>query len=260
MSTSDDGTIWMTTVGMQKFGLPNFELRGIPPNLSEVVVLMNAVAQHVLDRVFAQAEATGDEPLEHATLPAEIRVTADDAARAHGRAEAGLDAGTTVRLAYDGAARNDMEPFIAIGPPADFRGEHGEWLYRALGELASKAEGRAPVIRPSGDEALQRAHERAVREWPDVRSRFSRGLPPGHTLLVKHGFPVPGSGREFMWVAVVGLKDGDVQGALANDSSYVPEMRAGKRVSFPDAEVFDWMISDGRGGREGGYSIEALTS
>ena len=36
--------------------------------------------------------------------------------------------------------------------------------------------------------------------------------------------------------------------------------RAGKRVSFPDAEVFDWMISDGHGGREGGYSIEALTS
>ncbi len=259
MSTAEDGSVWLTTIGMQKFGLPNFEIRGIPPNLSEALVLANAVAQHVLDRVFEQAEAAGDEPLERATLPAELRIDADDVARAHGREPSG-GGGTTVRLAFDGAARNGMEPFIAIGAPAGFAGGQGEWLYRALGELVGKTEARAPVMRPSRDEALRRALERAVAEWPGIRTCFIGGLAPGHTLFVKRGFPVDGEGREFMWVAVVALQNGEVQGALANDSAYVSDMRAGKRVSFPDAEVFDWMISDGRGGREGGYSIEALTS
>jgi uncharacterized protein YegJ (DUF2314 family) len=256
MSASDGGALWMTTSGMRRFGLPNFEMRHIPPNLQEVLVLMNSVAHRVLQE--ALARTGGDEPLTALALPAEIVVTQEDMVAAFGKGEPSAGQ-TAVRLTFDGKGRGTMEPFITIGPPASYQGELGEWYYTALGELMGKKPQRAPVYRPKGDDALERARLRAVREWPGVKERFSRGLSPQQKLFVKHGFPVDGGGSEFMWVAVVGLQNGQVLGMLANDSSHSDELRAGKRVSFAEDDIFDWMLIDGQR-REGGYSIEALSA
>jgi uncharacterized protein YegJ (DUF2314 family) len=44
---------------------------------------------------------------------------------------------------------------------------------------------------------------------------------------------------------------------LANDSSHEKDLRAGKKVSFAEGDIFDWMLMEGKR-REGGYSIEAF--
>lgn len=256
MSTSDGGALWMTTSGMRRFGLPNFEMRYIPPNLQEIVVLMNAVAHRVLHEALAQVAKAGDEPLAELALPSELTITQEDMVAALGKGEASAGK-TTVRLSFDGKGRGTMEPFVTVGPPAAYTGELGEWYYDAMRELTGKSTERVPVVRPKGDEALERSRVRAVREWPGIKARFSRGLPPQQRLFVKHGFPVPGGGSEFMWVAVVGLQSGQVLGMLANDSAHDADLRAGKRVTFGEDEISDWMLMDGQR-REGGYSIEAL--
>jgi uncharacterized protein YegJ (DUF2314 family) len=259
MSTSDDGALWMTTTGMQRFGLPNLEMRAVPPGLGkEVLPLMNGVAQRLLHEVLAQASAK-DDPAEELVLPRVLEVTRNDLAAAYGQAKVDAPPATTVGVAFDGEGRAGMEPFVAIGPPPSFEGERGEWYYAAIAELVGGGDSPAPVVRPKGDEALAEAHARAVRELPEVKARFERGLPPGATLYVKHGFEVARGGKEFMWIAVIAWADDRIDGALANDSAYDPELRAGKRVKVAERDVFDWMISDGKGGREGGYSIAALS-
>src|SRR5262249_26886322 len=45
----EDGLGWMTTRGLEKFGLPDLELRDVPPNLDRLSVLMNSVAQLLVE-------------------------------------------------------------------------------------------------------------------------------------------------------------------------------------------------------------------
>lgn len=256
MSSSEGGAGWMTTSGMRRFGLPNFEMRSIPPNLQEVLPIMNSVAQRVLQEALTQAWQAGEMPLTEVVLPAEIAVTQQDMVAAFGKGNASAGQ-TTVRLSFDGTGRGTMEPFITVSPPAAYKGEAGEWYYAMLNEFLGNPTHTSPVTRPAEDDALDRARTRAVSEWPGVRDRFVRGLSPKQKLFVKRGFPVQGGGSEFMWVAVVGLQNGEVHGMLANDSSHEKDLRAGKRVSFAEGDIFDWMLMEGKR-REGGYSIEAL--
>jgi hypothetical protein len=78
----------------------------------------------------AGAKSTGREALAVLTLPAELRVTHADLVGAFGK---GTDHGgsTIVRLSWTGQRRSDLEPFVAIGPPRSFAGEHRDW-YRAM--------------------------------------------------------------------------------------------------------------------------------
>jgi uncharacterized protein YegJ (DUF2314 family) len=255
MSPGDRGA-WMTTVGMRRFGLPNLEMRNFPPNLDELLSVMNSVAQRVLREALIQAPETRENLVTEVVLPAEMVITQEDMAAALGEGNAS-GGKTTVGLSYDGEGRDGMEPFITIGPPASYEGELGEWYYAILSEFLAKPPQAAVVTRAPGDAALERAHARAVSAWPGVRDRFSRGLSPRQKLFVKRGFPVADDGQEFMWVAVTDLQNGEVVGMLANDSAYEKDMRAGKRVRFAEADIFDWMLMDGKN-REGGYSIDAL--
>jgi hypothetical protein len=173
MSTSDGGALWMTTSGMRRFGLPNFEMRHIPPNLQETVVLMNAVAHRVLHEALAQVSRAGNETIAEIALPDELTITQEDMVAALGKGDASAGK-TTVRLSFDGKGRGTMEPFITVGPPASYAGELGDWYYDAMRELTGKSAERVPIERPKGDEALERSRIRAVREWPALASSSSR--------------------------------------------------------------------------------------
>jgi hypothetical protein len=113
----------MRTVGMKRFGLPNFEMHDVP---AEVMPIMNAIAQRVLDEALVQAGTAGGSTFSEVTLPAELLVTHRDAIAAFGKGDASAGQ-TKVRLSYDGKGRGELEPFIAIGPPASFTGPRSSW-------------------------------------------------------------------------------------------------------------------------------------
>jgi len=54
-SVGDSGLGWMTTRGLQKFGLPELELRDVPPHLERIGHLMNGVAQLLIEEGFRAA-------------------------------------------------------------------------------------------------------------------------------------------------------------------------------------------------------------
>ncbi len=256
MSVGADGHVWMTTYGMPRFGLPNVELRQVPPGLHERLVgIVNGVAQHFLGRAL-EAAAAAAHGLSRLLVPDEIELSTNDVALAFGAAPEPEAKSARIRLSWDPQAPKDVEPFVTLMPPRDFAGEHGEWLYALLAELYGKQETMRFAKR--GSEAMRQAHRRAVDELPAVKKRFLRGLEPGETLYVKHGFPVADGELEFMWLSVTTWDATTIAGALANDSHHLAELRAGRSVNVEEAAVFDWMISGPEGGYEGGYTISAM--
>ncbi|NOU31595.1 MAG: DUF2314 domain-containing protein [Polyangiaceae bacterium] len=249
-STSDDGLGWMTTTGMSRFGLPNLEMRRIPIGLDDALLsVMNAVAQHIVD-----AAATGSHNASDVVLDQDQVITQRDLSRAMGRDIAAKQ--TTVRLAFDGIGRDGMAPFVVIEPPASFKGELGEWYYALLSEFLGRPHHPAPLTLPPGDDALERARQRALAEWPEVRDRFARGLSPQQSLFVKHGFAANGV-MAFLWVGVTGVDAGRIAGTLANDGPQGSGLNLGMRVTIAEEELGDWMITEGER-REGGYTIDIL--
>jgi hypothetical protein len=132
MAPSLGDVAWMTTVGMRRFGLPNFEMHDVT---AEIMPIMNSIAQRVLDEAFAQARAArAESPLTEISLPAEILVTWHDTIAAFGEGEVATGK-TTVGLSYDGKGRGELEPFIAIGPPASFTGPRSNFPHLMLKEF-----------------------------------------------------------------------------------------------------------------------------
>jgi hypothetical protein len=136
-SPSGDGTIWMTTSGLRRFGLPNLEMRFVPSNLVEVLPIVNAVAHRLLGEGFAQAAASGS-GLPEIFVPADLAITHDDLVGAYGRGH-GSSGGTTVRISYSHRRREGMEPFVEIGPPTSFMGERSDWYHAMLGEFLARS-------------------------------------------------------------------------------------------------------------------------
>lgn len=251
-SVGDGGVGWMTTRGLQKFGLPDVQLTEVPPNLDRLSILLNAVAQHLIDQGFKAAlEKHGE--ISELELDDEVVVDQRLLARAVGQPEGGADARSTrVGLRFDA---DSQPPMITIVPPADVRLTQSEWLYSVLEALTEATPSTPYMAKTDGDE-MAAAHSRAMSEMPSVKLRFGSGLRPGEVLFMKHGFATPGGDREFMWFAVTGWAGSMVAGQLANEPQQIPSLRIGQSVSIPETEVFDWMLRRPDGSHDGGYTSD----
>ena len=140
----DGGLGWLATRGMGKFGLPDIELRGVPPNLDRLNFFMNSVAQLLLEAAFRRSEGidyeAGEIEADSVELPDEYEVQLPDeleiddvaVARAHGRVpHAGSPESAVARvgLRFDPAKRNHHPPMIRLVAP---EGEPDQevWLNR----------------------------------------------------------------------------------------------------------------------------------
>jgi len=259
-SIGERGLGWVTTKGLDKFGLPNLEFRDIPPNLApDAGRAMNGVAQRIAGVLAALLERASRPP-RALYLEREIMVGPADVAAA--LAPADIPAGekprgpAAVRLEYSGCGRGGLEPFVSLGPPRAFEGSRGAWLYGLVEGLLGLPEDRCVMI-SSGHEALREAHRRATARLGEVRRRFQAGLPAGEVLLVKLGFKSEGT-VEYMWVAVNTWRGNRLQGQLANQPEWIRELNAGDPIEIGQSQVFDWEIHRSDGTREGGYSTAVL--
>jgi uncharacterized protein YegJ (DUF2314 family) len=253
-SIQERGLGWMTTRGLEKFGLPELELRDVPPNLQKLTGLMNGAAQFLVEQA-AQQGQTGTE----LSLPAEIALDQAVFERAHAKPASDQPRRMTpqaVGLRFDPKERLAHPPMVQIVKPRKFSGDTGMWLNEILGHLLG-SERDMRMVRTS-DDAMQAAHERAVSELPAVKQRFLGGLKPGETLFLKHGFTTSTGDKEYIWV-VVNRWDGDeVTAQVANDPNDVPGLRLGMTVKISEADVFDWTILLPDGRKEGDYTTQVV--
>jgi len=251
-SVGESGLGWMTTRGLQKFGLPDLQLLEIPPNLERLSVLLNSVAQYLIDSGFKAAlERHGE--IDALELDSEIGIEPQLVARALARPGTGDGLrGVRIGLRFDADAQ---PPTVTIVRPPDVTLSQAEWLYTVV-EALSEQKSETPIMAKTDSDEMTAAHERAMAEMPEVKQRFGGGLRPGEVLFMKYGFGTPDGDREFMWFAVTGWSGPMVAGQLANEPRQIPTLRLGQEVSIPEGDVFDWMVQRPDGSHDGGYTSD----
>jgi uncharacterized protein YegJ (DUF2314 family) len=253
----DDGLGWMTTLGLRKFGLPDVELRDVPPNLHVLRRLMNGVAQFLIEAALRHPTARAGRP---SVLRIDEEIEVDPALldRAEGRAADPARAQrSSIRLGirFDLSERAPSPAMIRVLPPAG-QDDSGVWLtevgrelHGATDEIVEMCTFHAP---------MQRAHRRAKAELPEVRRRFQAGLQPGQVLYVKRGFATPAGSLEYLWVVVSKWSRSLVVGQVTNQPRDVPSVRQGQTVTIREAEIFDWLMEYPDGFSSGGYTNKVL--
>ncbi|AKU97669.1 hypothetical protein AKJ09_04333 [Labilithrix luteola] len=239
----EDGTARLLTLGMARYGSPDFMLRGASmraaTSLSHVV---NAIANDVVagktDLPFKVSLAelatmTGKKPTELSKAPAASQPVAVDAVPAE-RTEGDPD--------------NDMVELVAQSSP-----DWDEAMANLFGEPPD-------VVHAAFDKELEGVAGRARKELPRAVQRFERR---DGQLYVKGPFPIPGADAdsdqvEWMWVEVSSCDAKGCSGTLSNTPGYATNLSAGKPVTVDRTRVADWMLRMPDGGITGGDSIEVL--
>jgi hypothetical protein len=254
MSVDDRGQLWLTTSGLKKFGLPELQILGAPPNLGESLMpVMNAMAYGLLRRV---AEAGENEPPKELVLEPEIRLEEAWIEASLGKEPTppneGAQGWTMVGLQYE-PGEDGSDAFLTLMPPAGFKGSQGEWLNGVLADLVGKQNTLRHVDHSM--ESMEAAHLQAMGELPQIRQRFQAGLPPGEQLLVKHGFPTgEPDHNEYMWLAVAQWTGDRLGCHLANEPHYRTDLRAGQYFELTEDQLYDWVLIKPDGEHYGGWT------
>jgi len=249
------GLAWITTKGMSRFGLPELEVRDVPPNRVRALTdIVNGVAQHLVEASMAASVDAAAERRELVLAP-EIRLRLEEIYAAYGseeppEPEEGARGWTLFRLEYRPSRRHDS--FLRLVPPGPARREQGVWLNSLISDLWGSEDTLRHV--PADSESMEAAHLRAIAELPEVKQRFQAGLPPGSTLIVKHGFPLEDDYHEYMWIAVSTWSGDRIRGHLANSPQARLDLREGQVIDLRDEDVFDWALHHRDGSSEGGYT------
>jgi uncharacterized protein YegJ (DUF2314 family) len=244
----EDGSARLLTLGMARFGSPDFTMRGSSmeagPPLANV---MNAAA--------SWAAATKTE------LP--IVVSLDDVARAsaHRPDELTKNAKGSRPIALEAIDfdRTEGDPENEMLELVTSAGATREAWDSALGGLF----GEVPkVVFARTDKELEAVAVKARRELPAAVKRFESGE---GALFVKGPFPIPEASRldggakdEWMWIDVASCDARSCSGTLSNTPGYATNLSAGKPVSVAREKTADWLLKLKDGGTAGGDSVKVL--
>jgi uncharacterized protein YegJ (DUF2314 family) len=93
--------------------------------------------------------------------------------------------------------------------------------------------------------------QKAKATYPQAKSRYLAGLPPRETFFVTTVLRDRQGRFEYVFIVVQRIAEENVTGRIATQVNLVRGYRGGDTVSFPEADVVDWMISKPDGSEEG---------
>lgn len=244
----EDGTARLLTLGMVRFGSPDFSMRGatmeLGPSLANVlnVAASNAVAA----RTDVPVVVTLAEVARVAAQPQESLAKDPKAARP-------VSFDTTDAERIEGDPENEMLELVPRG------GATREGWSSVVTELF----GETPrTVFAAFDKELEGIAVKARRDLPLAVKRFDA---KEGALFVKGPFPIPeesridgGASDEWMWVEVSSCDAKTCAGVLSNTPGYATNLAAGKPVKVTREKMADWMLRLGDGGVLGGDSVKAL--
>jgi uncharacterized protein YegJ (DUF2314 family) len=187
----------------------------------------------------------------------------DVAALRHGAIRARLQQASTggatgrarIRLVEAVRAEGDADNrLLRHEPPGT--GPYHERLAATAAALFGRTDKASAV--QEGDAELEAARDRARARLPDVARRFAAGLPEHQSLIVKAPFRTADGGSELMWIEVREWTRGTIRGVLTDEPYEVPGLHAGATVEVPQADVFDYAVTDPQGVVEGNETTEIL--
>jgi hypothetical protein len=106
-------------------------------------------------------------------------------------------------------------------------------------------------------EAIAPYVAKARATYPSAKRRYLAGLPPGYSFEVRKHLTEPGTLRmEGVYIEVDAIKNGKIYGRIGDVS--LPSFHEGQRISFPESELEDWVISNPDGTEEGNVVAKFL--
>lgn len=246
------GGLRMTTKGLGRFGLPELQVRNVPPQLGNAWThVLTGLASSLLG-TWLNALRDRAEPA-FAQLPAVLEVGESDIARAY---DAPVTKGPAapIRLTFDPSPQDGADSFLSVQPPDDYPASAGEFLAGVCAALVGQHGHEIRYLAPSDE--MERAMQAAREALPAVRARFLAGdLPPRAQLMIKHEISVPGR-TEYPWAYVTSWADpARVLGNSAGNAALDPGIRTGRPIVVAAETIIDWAIwIDGRGIVEGGQT------
>jgi len=93
--------------------------------------------------------------------------------------------------------------------------------------------------------------QRAKTTYPAAKRRYLAGLPPQQTFFVTTLLRDQHGRFEYVFVVVQRIADQSVTGQIATQVTLLRGYHDGDTITFPEAEVVDWMISKPDGSEEG---------
>ena len=250
--SAGSGGLRMTTRGLGRFGLPELQVRNVPPQLGRAWThVLNGVASRLLGTwLHALRDQAGSA---FARLPERLEIREGDIARAYDAPGAGGPA-VAVRLTVDPGPEDKADSFMSIQPPDDYPASAGEFMAGVHAVLFGQSGREIRHLAPS--EEMDRAMRAAREGLPAVRARFLAGdLPPRAQLMIKHEISARGR-AEYPWAYVTSWADpGRVLGNSAGDAALDPAIRTGRPIVVEAGTIIDWAIwIDGKGIVEGGQT------
>jgi hypothetical protein len=242
----------MTTKGLSRFGLPELQVRNVPPQLGDAwTQVLTGLASGLLG-TWLTALRDRAEPA-FASVPAVLEVRESDIVRGYdARGREGPAA--AVRLTFDPSPQDDEDSFLTVQPPDDYPASAGEFLAGVCAALFGPPAREIRYLALSDE--MEKAMRAAREGLPAARARFLAGdLPPRARLMVKHEITEAGR-AEYPWAYVTSWSDpARVLGNSAGDATLDPGIRAGRPIVVDAATIIDWAIwIDGRGIVEGGQT------
>ena len=250
--SAGSGGLWLTTKGLGRFGLPELQVRNVPPQLGRAWTrVLNGVASRLLG---TWHDALRDQAgLAFAQLPELLEVREDDIAQAYDTPGTSGPA-VTVRLTFDPSPEDGADSLVSIQPPDDYSASAGEFMAGVHAALFGRSGQEIRHLVPSKE--MDRAMRAAREALPAVRARFLAGdLPPRAQLMIKHELSAQGR-AEYPWAYVTSWADPDrILGNSVGDATLDPAIRAGRPIVVDAGAIVDWAIwIDGKGIVEGGQT------
>lgn len=237
----DNGSVWVHTHGMAKFGMPDVEMEGVPDEFASTgMKLVNMMARSLI-RALENGTLNLQAKFHLEGTPVRLKLR-----RQPGDDEGHFPAGSLKVFPYvadydptsPGTMRHVLR-MLAQKPSPESQVENpGRGQGRTA--AATRAESRATILR----QRLLEAHRRARSEFPVFKKRFQEGgIAPQDVFAVKVGFPFGNNAFEWMWVSLDAWRGGTIVGFLENAPTRRKDLHLGCRVQVGEGEVFDWAIA-----------------
>ena len=252
MSETEDGRRTLTTFGMLFSGVPELLMREVAANHCRAarVLAGTVVAGLARHRTAGPNEAEFLAQLV-SERGARITITRTDAIAAGvtNVGDAGERTAVDVHLALRGFTPEDEAALLLLNPLPDEPSSLDERLREACARLGVEV----PLARgaDTGEDAMRQAHERAVAQLDDVRTRWKTQA-PDEKVLVKYR-AIEGERGEYVWLEVRDWRDGSLDGEVVTQA---PRMGLTRRqhVTIQQSQIYDHLVMG-----PSGPAVPALT-
>ncbi|MFH0825630.1 MAG: DUF2314 domain-containing protein [Pseudomonadota bacterium] len=249
------GNVWIHSHGMQKFGLPDVEMEGIPRDLAAAGRhLLTGTADHlILDR---NADFDFESPREIPNTPF-LFLMSPSSKDEEGHFPVGSLRILPYVADYDPMSTGTLRHVLNL---VKLRARKDATVGRQAGNREDKSRNKDEEFnRVDRRRRMIDAHNRAKAELPRFKKSFQAASPKEGTVhAVKVGFPAQGGDFEWMWVTLEDWQGASIVGQLQNRPVLRRDLGLGARVQLHESEIFDWVISS-RGAIVSGAYTEGLS-